>query len=310
MTDNINSSEKLKGIGFAVIATILWSLNYIIARGVYKSIGPVSLAFFRWSTATIILCPFAIKAFINEWPLVKQHLKQIIVTAFFGITLFNTFIYIAGHFTTAINLAVIGTTAAPVFVLIIAGLFLKITVTRWQIFGTMLCVIGILVLLSGGSLKTLAQFKLSAGDLWVLGASLAFAIYTILIRKKPSTLSSLTFLFTLFTAGTLLLLPAFIVERQILPPIDFSPKMFWIILYLGVGPSIISFLCWNLSIAKLGSPSTSIIGNLITAFSIVEAIFILHEKFSVSAGVSLIIILCGVIVANAGLIFLQENRYK
>lgn len=307
MTDNNNSNEKLKGIGFAVIATILWSLNYIIARGVYKSIGPVSLAFFRWATATILLCPFAIKLFTKEWPLVKQHLKQIVVTAFFGITLFNTFIYIAGHFTTAINLAVIGTTAAPVFVLLIAGIFLRITITRWQIMGTSLCVIGILILISGGSFKTLSQFKLSAGDLWVLGASLAFAVYTILIRYKPMVLSSLTFLFALFVAGTIILLPAFIAERQILQPIDFSPKMFWIFLYLGTGPSIISFLCWNLSISKLGSPATSVFGNLITVFSIVEAITILGERFSGLAGLSLSFIIGGVIIANLESISRKKN---
>ncbi len=303
MEEAKNRQERLKGIGFAVIATLLWSLNYIIARGVYKSIGPVSLAFFRWGTATIILCPFALKAFKNDWPVIRRHIKRIALTAFFGVTLFNTFIYVAGHFTTAINLAIIGTTAAPVFVLIIAGLMLNIAITRLQIIGTALCFIGILVLISNGSWQALLQFRFSAGDLWVLGASLAFAIYTLMIRQKPAALSNRSFLFALFLAGTILLLPAFIIEQVIAPPIKFSPKMLLIFLYLGAGPSVISFLCWNLAIARLGSPSTAIFGNLITAFSTVEAILILQEKFTVFTAVSLLIIFCGVLIANAAVLF-------
>ena len=46
----------LIGIGLAVLATIIWSGNFIIARGVYKEILPVTLNFYRWLCASIIIC--------------------------------------------------------------------------------------------------------------------------------------------------------------------------------------------------------------------------------------------------------------
>jgi len=52
------------GISLAVLATLIWSGNFIIARGVIKTIQPVTLAFYRWLTATIIIAPFAWKYFI------------------------------------------------------------------------------------------------------------------------------------------------------------------------------------------------------------------------------------------------------
>jgi drug/metabolite transporter (DMT)-like permease len=38
------------GISLAVLATLIWSGNFIIARGVIKTIQPVTLAFYRWLT--------------------------------------------------------------------------------------------------------------------------------------------------------------------------------------------------------------------------------------------------------------------
>ena len=61
-----------QGILLAILATIIWSGNFIIARGVIKQIPPVSLAFYRWLSASIIIFPFAVKQSKVEWKIVKQ----------------------------------------------------------------------------------------------------------------------------------------------------------------------------------------------------------------------------------------------
>ena len=61
------------GIALAVLATFIWSGNFIIARGVIKDIPPVALSFYRWLTATIIILPFAWKYFVAERKIIKQR---------------------------------------------------------------------------------------------------------------------------------------------------------------------------------------------------------------------------------------------
>src|SRR5678816_4195713 len=61
------------GICFALLATLIWSGNFIIARGVIKTIQPVTLSFYRWLTATIIIAPFAWKYFFAEIKVLKQR---------------------------------------------------------------------------------------------------------------------------------------------------------------------------------------------------------------------------------------------
>src|ERR1044072_4621428 len=96
-----------EGIGLAVLAAVIWSGNFIIARGVIRQIPPVSLNFYRWLLASIIISPCAIRQFKNEWPVVKSSLHYLFWVALTGIALFNTFVYIGAHYTTAINLALI-----------------------------------------------------------------------------------------------------------------------------------------------------------------------------------------------------------
>jgi drug/metabolite transporter (DMT)-like permease len=303
----IQRKDRLTGMALAVLATLLWSGNFIIARGLYKTIGPVSLSFFRWSTATIVLLPIALRSFKNEWPLIRDNLKIITLTAFFGITLFNTFVYVAGHYTSATNLAIIGTTSSPIFVLIISSFVFKESIRWYQVIGAIICIAGILVLMSKGSIEQLSRFKFGTGDLWILAGALSFAIYTVLVRLKPKALSSISFLFALFLTGTLFLLPAFFIENSNGLSFTFSTQMLWVFLYLGVGTSVIAFLSWNIAIKKIGGPSTALFGNLIPAFSTLEAVLILNENFNAVIAISLVILFCGIVVANSGWFFPQKS---
>ncbi|HEX5652374.1 MAG TPA: EamA family transporter, partial [Chitinophagaceae bacterium] len=65
--------KTLTGIGLAVLATLIWSGNFIVARGIIHKIPPVSLAFWRWALATLILLPFAWKYFITELVVIRSH---------------------------------------------------------------------------------------------------------------------------------------------------------------------------------------------------------------------------------------------
>ena len=183
---NIAATKKNTyiGIALAIITTIIWSGNFIIARGVYKEIPPISLAFYRWSLASIIIFFIGYKKFIAEKTFVLKNWRYLFWVALMGITLFNTFIYIAGHYTSAINLALIGTTSAPVFAIIISAIFLNERITPLRIAGLLFCIAGILVLLSKGSIATLLAFRFSAGDVWILLSAFVFSIYTVLVKRN------------------------------------------------------------------------------------------------------------------------------
>jgi drug/metabolite transporter (DMT)-like permease len=294
----LRNNHIVQGILLAIAATLLWSGNFIISRAVNADIGPISLAFYRWLTATIIIAPFAWKKIKVEKNLVLANKRYLFFVSLTGIALFNTFVYIAGHTTSAINMALIGTTSSPIFATLLAFIFLKEKVGQFRLIGMLICIAGIVLLISNGSLEKLAAFHFTKGDLWILAGAFAFAIYNVLVRKKPSAISATHFLLILFGMGTLMLFPFYVGELFLLPATRWNPTLIGSILYLGAGTSAIAFLCWNLAIQKLGAGRTVLFGNLIPVFSIIEAVLILGEKMSSAHLISGTIVILGLTIAN------------
>jgi len=298
MSERLQPKAVYTGIVFAIVATIIWSGNFVVARGVINQIPPFSLAFYRWLTASVIIFPLAFRKFEAEKTIVIRNWKYFFWVSLTGITFFNTLIYVAGHYSPAINLALIGTTSSPVFAVVLAAIFLKDKIKLLRIFGMAICISGIIILLSGGSLQRLINFHFSTGDLWVLAAALSFAIYNTLVRKKPAYISAVNFLFVVFSFGTLLLLPFFIWEVLNTDSIAWDWNLVFIIIYLGLGASVICYLLWNGAIARLGSPRTALFGNLIPIFSTLEAVWILNEEITLIHIISGLLVVTGLIIAN------------
>lgn len=286
------------GILLAVLAVVIWSGNFIVSRGVTNYIGPVSLAFYRWLMATLIIAPFAWKKFVAERKTVSINWKYLAWVSLTGIALFNTFVYIAGHYTTAINLALIGTTSSPIFATILAVIFLREKPGMFRIIGIVTCVGGILLLISKGSWQTLVNFHFSTGDLWVLAGAFAFAIYNVLVRKKPAQISSLNFLFVIFAMGAAMLFPFFLAEQAWGMPTQWSWQLLAVLLYLGAGTSVAAFLCWNIAIQKLGAGRTVLFGNLIPIFSTLEAVWLLGEEITRIHIIGGVVVIGGLALAN------------
>ncbi|MEP6747529.1 MAG: DMT family transporter [Bacteroidota bacterium] len=296
----MNSTKKIyTGVALVMMTVIIWSGNYVVAKGISKQLPAVSLAFYRWSLASICIMPFAIKKFVGERQIILANKSYIFWTAVTGVTIFNTFIYLGGHYTSAINLALIGTVSAPIFVTILSAFFLKEFIGLFRITGMVICFIGVLFLISQGSLQKLANFHFGKGDVMVLFSAFSFAIYSILVKKKPAAISPVVFLFTIFTLGTLVLFPFYIYETvNALVPVHWNGNMIATIFYLGIGNSIIGFFGWNAAIEKLGSTATALFANLIPVFSTIEAVLFLHEQFSFIHLISGVLVIGGVIIAN------------
>ncbi|MBX9783996.1 MAG: DMT family transporter [Chitinophagaceae bacterium] len=299
-------SSIVTGILLAVAATIIWSGNFIISRAINKEIAPVALSFYRWSTAVLLLLPFAWKHLKPAWQIVKQNKVYFFWTSLTGISLFNTFVYIAGHSSSAINMALIGTTSSPIMSVLLAHYFLKEQIGVRRIIGMLLCISGILFLLSKGSFHNLLHLQFTKGDVWILLAAFSFACYNIFARKRPAQISATGFLFFAFLIGTVILLPAYIIESFYTEPVQWSFKTAGAVLYLGLGTSVIAFLFWNRSIKELGAGRAALFGNLIPVFSSVEAVFILNEHITIIHIIAFLLIVSGLFIDNLQLFFTKK----
>lgn len=259
---------------------------------------PVSVSFYRWLCAAIIIAPVGFKSFWKQKHLLAAHWKNILLATLTGISLYSPLIYLAGHYSPAINLAVIGTTVTPVLTFIIAAVFLKEKIPPLRMAGLAVCIAGIILLLSNGSWHTIAHFRFTTGDKWMLLGAFLFAIYNIVVRQKSPAILPLAYLFVTFIAGTLLLLPLFLAEAAHTPPVHWNTNLVLVMLYSGAGTSVAAFFCWNAAITRIGPAKTAVFGNTIPVLSTLEAIWLLHETVSWVQVLSMVIVTAGLVLAT------------
>lgn len=215
-------STPVRGALAALAATVIWSGNFVIARGVADAIPPATLAFFRWAVACIALAPFAWKPLRREWPQLRRNAGYLALTALLGVTLFNTLIYLAGRSTETLNLSLIST-CIPAFILLLSRIFLGEALTPARLGGLAAALAGVLLLITRGHPETLLALQPNPGDLWMLLAALLFAAYSILVRRKPESISPTALLGASFGLGLLFLLPWTALEVALGPSPKFSP---------------------------------------------------------------------------------------
>jgi len=293
----LKNKKYLLGYFFALSATAIWSGNFIIARDLNTSIPPISLAFWRWAVAVIVLFPFAIKKLLTDWEILRKNWIYIAITSLLGVTIFNTLIYLAGHTTTAINLSLISITF-PVFIIIFLRVFYKETITLYKAIGILLVLIGVLFLITKGNLSKLLNLSFAIGDVWMLLAAIIFAIYSLLLKQKPKKLSVLGFQLSTFIVGLLFMLPFFIWESLTISPIQFENKTIFSILYVGIFASLTAYILWNKAIEKIGPGNAGIIYYTLPLFSGFLAYLILDEAIGMVHLYSLVLILSGILIAT------------
>ena len=293
-----NSNTLIYGYLSAIAATLFWSGNFTIARGVIENIPPISLAYWRWMTAIIILAPFAIKPLISDWETIKRHYVYLSITSILGVSLFNTLIYIAGHSTSAINMSLIAITF-PVFIIIISRFIFNELITLNKGAGIILVIGGVILLITKGDLSILKNISFVAGDLWMLLAAISFALYSILLKQKPVGLGTRSFQLSTFSIGLVFLTPFYIWESintsfQIQ---SIDKNVFYSILYLGIFASLFSYILWGKAVEFLGPTKSSMIYYTLPIFSGILSYLMLGEKIENIHLLSMLLILVGVLTA-------------
>ncbi len=292
--------QLLSGIGFALLTCIIWSGNFVLAKGITNTISPVSLSFYRLCGASILMLLIGYKTYRKETAAIWQHRHYLIISGAFGFALYSTLLYIGGNYTSAINLALIGCTSSPIFAVVLGVLFFHQTTTKAQLLGMATCALGILLLISDGRLRNLTHFTFAVGDWWMLAGSFSFALYNNYVKKRPLGISNVSFLTAAFVSATFLLFPVFLIELFFLHPhpIIINLRFAATFLYLSLGCSVMAFLMWNKSIHIIGPGRTALFGNLIPILSTIQAILLLHEPFKPIHIWSGLLILLGLAIAN------------
>ncbi|MBF0388625.1 MAG: DMT family transporter [Desulfamplus sp.] len=259
------------------IAVLSWALNTVLAKGMINEIKPISLSFFRWFTALCFILPFGLRRVIEQKEIIKANWLKIVILSIFSISLYNSLLYYSAQFTTATNISfVIASTPAITFIL--SWIFLRQQESILKVIGMLISLIGMLFIVFKGSLSNLFSLVVNIGDLIVFIAVVSWSIYSVLFKYIKLNIDPVAFLTITIIAGLPFILPFYIWEVSVYGLFAINTTNISIILFLGLFPSIISYLCWNEGVKRVGPNMASIFLYLIPVFASVIAFIYLGER--------------------------------
>lgn len=280
-----------------VLPPLFWAGNFVLGRAVRADVPPVGLAFWRWAVGSLLIAGFAWPHVRREWPAVRRHWPIILLLSFLGVAVFNTLVYTALQFTTAIN-ALLMQSTMPVLIVLLSYLFFKEIISLRQGLGIALSLVGVVIIIAQGQLATLLALSLNGGDLLVLVAVASYAAYSVFLRQRPA-LHPLTFLAVTFVAGTLMLVPFYLWEVLAGRVMHFDSPTTWLsVAYVAVFPSILAYLCYNRGVDLVGATRAGLFLHLMPVFGSLMAIAFLGEQFRLFHAPGIALILGGIALAT------------
>lgn len=166
---------------------LLWSVNYLVARRAPGVIEPYTLACIRWGLAGLLLTIHARAELRREWRQIAAVWHQYAALGFCGMVVCGAWVYIGAQSTGAVNIALIYS-ASPVLIAIGSVLWLHERMRWWQVLGVVLALSGVLHVIVKGEWAALGQVRFVAGDLWIVAAMVAWALYALLQKIWPSSM--------------------------------------------------------------------------------------------------------------------------
>jgi drug/metabolite transporter (DMT)-like permease len=211
----------------------------------------------------------------------------------------NAAVYVAYHFTTAINGGVVST-AQPVATVLITFFLFKESITRVQTLGIVLATVGVFVIISRGDLAILAALKPNIGDLIMLAAMFGFAVHNSLLRKIPSSFTTAEILLSVQCFSMLVMLPLYVTETIVFKPMPVTWEAAAVMAWVGIGVAIIAVGFTNTSILALGANKATISNYIRAIITAGLAILILGERLDLFHLVAFAFVVAGVVMLGRG----------
>lgn len=284
--------------GLLVLTTIFWSGNFIVGKAAsFYQIPPFSLNFYRWFFAGLIILPFTYKEIISKKKYVMENFGLFVILGITSITIFNSIVYYSLYYSQVIT-GVLMISTIPVWIILIS-FFLKIEKTNsYQIIGVALSLLGVISIVTKIDLELIKNLNFNKGDISMVIAMLAWAIFSSLLKKKKYEISQISLLQVVIIFGLMFLLPIYLIELYLGNTIKLNKPFYLTLTYVVFFPGILSFLFWIKGISIIGANRSGIFLHLMPIIGTILAMMIFKEQFMYYHLIGAIFIIAGISLSN------------
>jgi len=281
-----------------LVAAILVSSSFIVAKAITHGLDPVILTLIRFGLATLCFAPILAAKKLFFLPPGRQLIGYSAISA--TTVLFFWCMFESLRYTSAVNTSVIFT-LTPGISGIYSTLFLKELLGRNRILAMLFGMAGALWVIFQGDLGRLLAMDVNHGDLLFLLGCFLMAAYTPLVKKFHRQESMLVMTFWVLCTGAGWL---FLLSYPKLAAIDWQGIEFQVwagVLYLALFSTVVTFYLTHLATPYLGPTR-------VMAYSYFYPSFVLVINWISGNGLPPLMTLPGILVVSLSIIVLQRGH--
>lgn len=292
--------KKLAVYSTLFFAAMLWGVSFIMTKEVSltePNMTALHIITFRMLLASVVMIPLL--ALMRKLERVrKEDIKWFLLLSFAEPFLYS-FLETSGTLRLDGSLAAVVIATIPLFVPFGMAAVYKEKIKMLTMVGIMLSLVGIGVMLLGETPTAGSRQSVVGGLLFLAGAVVVAVIYTLILVKVVDHYRPITITAYQNLIGLMYYLPVMLlVDGAKLQTLTFSPKVLLLLLALGILCSTVAYACYNYGIRHIGATASCIFTNTIPVFSMIAAVAIGQEGFSVMKVIGMAIVIVGVVIVQ------------
>jgi drug/metabolite transporter (DMT)-like permease len=291
-------SGRLAANAAAFVAAVLFGSSVVAVRVAVQEVPPLSLAVLRFGQGGLLLV--FVLLLIGARDLLRVRWRDLPLLILLGAVLFTVF---PVSFNASLRLieasrgALILATI-PLWSALLARVARSESLAPRQLIGVLLSLAGVGLALAERGVGSQGGLGSLAGDGLMLVTALCGAAYAVLAQRAFARYSALTVTTYAMVLGTLLLLPAALVEGLVgvLPQLDLQTVA--LLVFLGVFGGALGFFLWTFALTRLTPTQVAVYINLNPLVAIVLAAALLAERLTIVFAAGFGAVLVGVLMVN------------
>lgn len=294
LEDKIDRSIKITW-ALLVLTTAIWGGTFVAGRVVARHNWPITVAFWRFVMAALILIPLAVK---REGRLVPAGIGGkgwflLFLLGATGTSGYNYF-FIKGLSMIEAGRASVIVATNPCLTYLGAALFFGRKMTWPGVAGFVCALSGATIAITQGHPWEIFGGGLGLGELMIFGCVICWSLYTLIGKEALERISPLMATTWACIFAVILLAPAAIMESGLPAFTAFNLNDWFCLAFLGVLGTSLCFTLYYLGIVRLGAEKAAVFINLVPIFGILSGWLFLNEKMGWHLAAGLALVLSGI----------------
>jgi len=285
-----------------IFVAIIWGSNFGISKLALDSFHPIVFTFLRFGIAAPLFF-ILLKWREGSVGIERRHIPQLIIVSILGIAVLELLVVYSIKLTTLANASLLNVAPWPIFVALLAPLFIKEQLTKRIVVGGCLALVGVSIVIVGGTEGINLSTEHMLGNLFAFLVSIIGAIYNLMSMSLMKHYSALKVSTWTIAIGSIAMFPFTLLHWGETEWTNLAAGQFIAVAFNVLICTVLAFIVWNMCMFKVGATKANFFRYLVPLTATIMGYVVFKES------ITLIQILGSLLIAF-GLVWISLEKKK